>query len=246
MDIADEIDALKAIDADATVGNRRGPATAGARKPAPQDSFLDGLSSLEEDEDLLAPIESASSSSSSQPIASRRRQPWKEPLIVARSQLAGGDVGAGAAAAHGNSSSLDGATSARGVAAGFSAPSSTSSSAAASSAKPSPSSIPAAPRPVMPELYANMPRDPVSRILAAAAGRPGGDDDSDLEEEDDVGRPGSVLPTQGTGVDYCVFCYHGTGFLRPDNGALLSKFVTDRGSILPKRFTRCCAKHQRK
>jgi len=29
------------------------------------------------------------------------------------------------------------------------------------------------------------------------------------------------------------------------NAGLLTKFVSDRGFILPKRFTHCCAKHQR-
>jgi small subunit ribosomal protein S18 len=48
-------------------------------------------------------------------------------------------------------------------------------------------------------------------------------------------------------VDYCLFCAHGVyGVLRPDNTALLSRLVSERGSILPKRFTHCCAKHQRK
>ena len=46
-------------------------------------------------------------------------------------------------------------------------------------------------------------------------------------------------------MDYCIFCYHGTAMLRPDNGALLTKFVTERGFLQPKRFTKCCAKHQR-
>ena len=50
---------------------------------------------------------------------------------------------------------------------------------------------------------------------------------------------------EGLSVDYCIFCYHGTGMLRVDNGALLTKFVSERGFILPKRFTKCCAKHQR-
>lgn len=55
------------------------------------------------------------------------------------------------------------------------------------------------------------------------------------------------LPEAGPPVDYCIFCYHGTyGVLRPDNVALLTRFVSERGSILPKRFTHCCAKHQRK
>ncbi len=48
-------------------------------------------------------------------------------------------------------------------------------------------------------------------------------------------------------MDYCLFCAHGVyGVLRPDNTALLSRLVSERGSILPKRFTHCCAKHQRK
>jgi ribosomal protein S18 len=33
--------------------------------------------------------------------------------------------------------------------------------------------------------------------------------------------------------------------MRHDNTALLSKFVTERGAILPRRFTKCCATHQR-
>jgi small subunit ribosomal protein S18 len=49
----------------------------------------------------------------------------------------------------------------------------------------------------------------------------------------------------GLPIDYCVFCYHGTAILRPDNTSLLSKFVSERGAILPKRFTKCCPKHQR-
>jgi small subunit ribosomal protein S18 len=52
-------------------------------------------------------------------------------------------------------------------------------------------------------------------------------------------------PEPGLPVDYCVFCYHGTKALRHDNTALLSRFVSERGSILPRRFTRACAKHQR-
>lgn len=55
-----------------------------------------------------------------------------------------------------------------------------------------------------------------------------------------------TLPEPGLPVDYCVFCYHGTGFLRADNTALLTKFISERGSILPRRFTKCCSKHQRK
>ena len=56
-----------------------------------------------------------------------------------------------------------------------------------------------------------------------------------------------ALPEPGLPVDYCIFCYHGArGLLRHDNTALLSKFVSERGALLPKRFTKACAKHQRR
>jgi small subunit ribosomal protein S18 len=51
---------------------------------------------------------------------------------------------------------------------------------------------------------------------------------------------------KGPGVDYCVFCYHGEDILRAENTGLLAKFVSERGMILPRRITHCCAKHQRK
>jgi ribosomal protein S18 len=58
---------------------------------------------------------------------------------------------------------------------------------------------------------------------------------------------GPALLGEGLAVDYCIFCYHGTnGILSHDNMALLTMFVSERGLILPKRFTKCCAKHQRK
>lgn len=61
------------------------------------------------------------------------------------------------------------------------------------------------------------------------------------------GGDSKALPEAGPPVDYCLFCAHGVyGVLRPDNTALLSRLVSERGSILPKRFTHCCAKHQRK
>ena len=68
------------------------------------------------------------------------------------------------------------------------------------------------------------------------------------EEDDIADEPQAVaqLPAPGLSVDYCVFCYHGTHFLRHDNAALLTKFVSDKGLILPKRFTKCCPKHQRR
>ena len=46
-------------------------------------------------------------------------------------------------------------------------------------------------------------------------------------------------------VNYCICCYHGTDMVRPDNTTLLSQFVADNGTILPKRLTKLCAKHQR-
>ncbi len=46
-------------------------------------------------------------------------------------------------------------------------------------------------------------------------------------------------------VNYCVCCYHGTEMLQPDNTTLLSQFVADNGTMLPKRLTKLCSKHQR-
>lgn len=46
-------------------------------------------------------------------------------------------------------------------------------------------------------------------------------------------------------VQYCICCHHGTDMLRVDNSTLLSQFVADNGTILPKRLTKLCAKHQR-
>jgi small subunit ribosomal protein S18 len=58
---------------------------------------------------------------------------------------------------------------------------------------------------------------------------------------------GISAPAQGLAVDYCIFCYHGTrGLLKHDNTSLLSRFVSERGALLPKRFTKACAKHQRR
>jgi small subunit ribosomal protein S18 len=55
-----------------------------------------------------------------------------------------------------------------------------------------------------------------------------------------------VPPEPGLPIDYCVFCYHGTASLMSaSNTALLSRFVSDRGALLPRRFTHCCVKHQR-
>jgi small subunit ribosomal protein S18 len=67
------------------------------------------------------------------------------------------------------------------------------------------------------------------------------EDDSDIFQQAGVDEPQAGLP-----LDYCVFCYHGTqGLLTMENSAMLTRFVTERGAILPRRFTKCCAKHQR-
>ena len=66
--------------------------------------------------------------------------------------------------------------------------------------------------------------------------------ESPAEEEDGSGLSRA---DPGIQVDYCIFCYHGGAMLRHDNTALLSKFVSERGAILPKRFTKCCPRHQR-
>ena len=106
--------------------------------------------------------------------------------------------------------------------------------------------------------------DPRAASLAFAAAKPPSQTavarvyGNELEDDDS---------SPSISVDYCVFCYHGSHLLNHEvsprgrriliieatllffkslqNSALLTKFVTDRGSILPKRFTHCCAKHQR-
>lgn len=62
----------------------------------------------------------------------------------------------------------------------------------------------------------------------------------DLEDEE------ARAEKPGLKVNYCIFCYHGTDFLTAENTALLSQFVSTKGLVLPKRLTKCCAKHQRK
>ncbi len=55
-----------------------------------------------------------------------------------------------------------------------------------------------------------------------------------------------VPPEPGLPIDYCIFCYHGTSsLLASTNTSLLSRFVSDRGALLPRRFTHACVKHQR-
>jgi len=66
-----------------------------------------------------------------------------------------------------------------------------------------------------------------------------------LAEGYEGGPSMSQTTTPGLPVDYCIFCFHGEDILRPDNTSLLSKFVSERGAILPKRFTHCCIRHQR-
>jgi small subunit ribosomal protein S18 len=76
---------------------------------------------------------------------------------------------------------------------------------------------------------------------AAAAAAPG--DVAPVAPRTPHGAEPAAEP--GLPVDYCIFCYHGTRLLSEENTALLSRFVGDRGAILPRRFTKCCAKHQR-
>jgi len=69
--------------------------------------------------------------------------------------------------------------------------------------------------------------------------------DNKMEQRDEA-KELSGGQRLGPGVNYCVFCYHGEDLLEPTNTALLSQFVTEKGALLPKRFTACCSKHQRK
>ena len=68
----------------------------------------------------------------------------------------------------------------------------------------------------------------------------------DVADKYEVDQRASPIPPLGLPVDYCIFCYHGTGIMRHDNTTLLTRLVSDRGAILPSRFTRCCKKHQRR
>jgi small subunit ribosomal protein S18 len=68
----------------------------------------------------------------------------------------------------------------------------------------------------------------------------------DVGDKYDVESKRSPIPPLGLPVDYCIFCYHGVGIMRHDNTTLLTRLVSDRGAILPARFTRCCKKHQRR
>jgi small subunit ribosomal protein S18 len=68
----------------------------------------------------------------------------------------------------------------------------------------------------------------------------------DVADKYGVEDRASPIPPLGLPIDYCIFCYHGTGIMRHDNTTLLTRLVSDRGAILPARFTRCCKKHQRR
>ena len=43
----------------------------------------------------------------------------------------------------------------------------------------------------------------------------------------------------------CVFCGDKNGVIDYKNVAMLKKYVSERGKILPRRITGTCAKHQR-
>ena len=43
----------------------------------------------------------------------------------------------------------------------------------------------------------------------------------------------------------CVFCGENNGVIDYKNVAMLKKYVSERGKILPRRITGTCAKHQR-
>ena len=44
----------------------------------------------------------------------------------------------------------------------------------------------------------------------------------------------------------CIFCEDANNVIDYKNAALLRKFISERGKILPRRITGNCAKHQRK
>lgn len=56
----------------------------------------------------------------------------------------------------------------------------------------------------------------------------------------DRGRRGGVRRKK-----VCQFCADKTEVIDYKNTEMLSKYITERGKILPKRITGTCAKHQR-
>lgn len=44
----------------------------------------------------------------------------------------------------------------------------------------------------------------------------------------------------------CVFCKDNQNYVDYKKFDFLRKFITEKGKILPRRLTGCCAKHQRK
>ena len=61
-------------------------------------------------------------------------------------------------------------------------------------------------------------------------------------------REGATMKRRGAGLHrrkkVCVFCGKDNEISYKDS-AKLKKYVSERGKILPRRVTGCCAKHQR-
>jgi small subunit ribosomal protein S18 len=116
---------------------------------------------------------------------------------------------------------------------------------------PAAASHPAAPSCTFPPPSPPLPSFPGSRLRnfdasvlrSARTAEAGPDPAQHLDTETDVR---GAAPDPSIPVDYCIFCYHGSHILRHDNAALLSRFVSERGALLPRRFTKACATHQRK
>jgi len=43
---------------------------------------------------------------------------------------------------------------------------------------------------------------------------------------------------------YCKLCFEKVGFIDYKDDKRLQRFITDRGKIVPRRVSGCCAKHQ--
>jgi small subunit ribosomal protein S18 len=60
----------------------------------------------------------------------------------------------------------------------------------------------------------------------------------------DRGEPGGFLK-RGSRRRGCPFCNDGGLVIDYKDPQLLKYFITDRGKIVPRRVSGCCAKHQR-
>ena len=66
-----------------------------------------------------------------------------------------------------------------------------------------------------------------------------------FNKTDRADAPAKRRPTGRRRKKVCVFCGENNGVIDYKNVAMLKKYVSERGKILPRRITGTCAKHQR-